>query len=65
MPSPWPHRIATDSDIDHYSSYVSKLAAIASPGDPAPDPFRAWFLRTHQALPVDETIAAPPTAHAA
>lgn len=65
MPAQFPKRIATDADIDRYSTYVSKLAAITTTGDPAPITFHAWFLWIYKATPVLEKIAAPPAAHQA
>jgi hypothetical protein len=49
-------RTPTDDDIDAYSNYIAKLAAIASPGDPPVTPFRVWFFWHYNAFP-----AAPPT----
>jgi hypothetical protein len=65
MPEQFPKRIATDADIDRYSTYVSKLAAITSSGDPAPVTFRTWFLWTYEAIPVLEKITEASTVNAA
>lgn len=48
-------RRITDSDIHDYITYVTKLAAVAAPGDPPPIRFRTRFLWTHGALP-EETL---------
>jgi len=51
-----PRRPTTDSDIRDYSIYVAKLAAVATPGDPAPSRFCTRFLWSYGALPQDELI---------
>jgi hypothetical protein len=49
-------RAITDSDIHEYTTYVAKLAAITTPGDPPPIRFRTRFLWTHGTLPQDDLI---------
>jgi hypothetical protein len=44
-------RPSTDADLDSYTAYIAKLAAIASPGDPPVTPFRAWFYWQHGQWP--------------
>lgn len=50
------YRLITDSDIHDYSNYVSKLAAIAAPGDPPPARFRTRFLSAYGITPCDELV---------
>lgn len=40
-----------DYDISLYSAYVSRLAAVATPGDPPPLPWRSWFNQKYHAAP--------------
>lgn len=44
-------RVPTDADLDAYSNYIAKLAAVASPGDPPVTPFRLWFFWRYNAFP--------------
>lgn len=51
-------QLVTDTDIDAYVTHIAKLAAIAAPGDPPPERFRAHFLRTHGVLPQEARVGA-------
>lgn len=51
------YRPVRDSDIAAYSAYRRKLAEIASPGDPPPHRFSAWFHSRYHALPLDELVS--------
>lgn len=52
------HQLVADADIDAYVTHIAKLAAIAAPGDPPPERFRAHFLRTHGVLPKEARVGA-------
>ena len=49
-------RPSTDADLDSYSAYIAKLAAIASPGDPPATPFRTWFFWKYGAFPAETRV---------
>jgi hypothetical protein len=40
-----------DYDISLYSTYIAKLAAVATPGDPPPLTWRGWFSQHYHAMP--------------
>ena len=48
----------SDRDIDAYSQHIAKLAAIASPGDPAAPTFRVWFYWRYGAMPQERASSA-------
>ena len=50
------HQFVTDADIDAYVTHIAKLAAIAAAGDPPPERFRAYFLRTRGVLPQETRV---------
>jgi len=48
-----------DYDISLYSTYIAKLAAVATPGDPPPLNWRSWFSRHYQAMPGQYRLTPP------
>ena len=40
-----------DYDISLYSTYIAKLAAVTTPGDPPPLTWRGWFSQHYHAMP--------------
>lgn len=49
-------RTLTDADLDAYSLYIAKLAAIAAPGDPPTKPFRIWFFSHYGSFPATPLV---------
>lgn len=53
-------QLITDQDIDDYSSYIAKFAAIAQPGDPPATSFRLWFIQRYDAIPATALVRNSP-----
>ena len=49
-------RVPTDADLDAYSNYIAKLAAVAAPGDPPAKPFRSWFFSHYGTFPATPLV---------
>lgn len=49
-------RTLTDADLDAYSLYIAKLAAVAAPGDPPAKPFRSWFFSHYGTFPATPLV---------
>lgn len=50
-------RPVSEHDIEAYSAYRRKLAAITTSGDPPPHCFSAWFQSRYHALPLDALVS--------